>query len=133
MAGRLRFAAKLDLDAAVAAGHEPKAGVGGVGLSLPIPGKRAARILLNRHGLVTAAGAYYYDQSGKEAPTSGFDYNQQPTRAGQRHVIRLLDGTARRCRSGTHGPTHSGLRRSGASSSRRRSIGIRSLSLCWST
>ena len=39
MTGRLRANAKLDLDAAVAAGHAPKAGAGGVGLSVDIPGK----------------------------------------------------------------------------------------------
>ena len=42
MAGRLRLAAKLDLDAAITAGHDPKSGAGGVGLSLPIPSRLAS-------------------------------------------------------------------------------------------
>ena len=93
MAGRLRTAGKADLDAAVAANHVPRAGAGGVGLSVAIPGARS-RILVNRNGQVTAAGAYYFDRTGQEAP-SGFDYNQLPVRSGQRHVIRLLDGTTK--------------------------------------
>ena len=91
MTGRLRSNAKLDLDAAVAAGHAPKAGAGGVGLSVDIPGKRP-RLLVNRHGAVTPHGNYFFDATGREAP-SGFDYQQLPVRSGQRHVIRLLDGT----------------------------------------
>jgi len=82
------------LNAAVAANHVPRAGAGGVGLSVQIPGARS-RILVNRNGQLTAAGAYYYDQVGQEPPASGFDYNQQATRSGQRMVIRLLDGTTR--------------------------------------
>ena len=82
MAGRLRWTAKQDLNAAVEAGNAPKASAGGVGLSVAIPGKRASRLLVNRNGQVTAAGSYYFDQSGREAPQNGFDYNQQPVRAG---------------------------------------------------
>ena len=94
IAGRLRATGKADLNAAVAANHVPRAGAGGVGLSVQIPGARS-RILVNKNGQLTAAGAYYYDQVGQEPPASGFDYNQQATRSGQRMVIRLLDGTTR--------------------------------------
>ena len=95
MAGRLRWTAKQDLNAAVEAGNAPKASAGGVGLSVAIPGRRGSRLLVNRNGQVTAAGVYYFDQSGREAPQHGFDYNQQPVRSGQRHVIKLLDGTTK--------------------------------------
>ena len=91
MTGRLRANAKLDLDSAVAAGRAPKAGAGGVGLSVDIPGKRP-RMLVNQHGAVTPHGTYFFDATGREAP-SGFDYQQLPVRSGQRHMIMLLDGT----------------------------------------
>ena len=93
MAGRLSANAKLDLDSAVAAGHAPRAGAGGVGLSIDIPGKRP-RLLVSRHGAVAPAGAHFFDATGREAP-SGFDYQQLSVRNGQRHVIRLLDGTTK--------------------------------------
>ena len=50
--------------------------------------------MVNRHGAVTPAGGYFFDQAGIEPP-KGFDYNQIPVRRGQRHVITLLDGTTK--------------------------------------
>ena len=62
MTNRLRGAAKNDLDTAIAVASVPKASAGGVGLGIGIPGRRGSRLLVNRHGQVTAAGAYYFDQ-----------------------------------------------------------------------
>ena len=92
---RLRSNAKFDIDTAITAGLAPKASAGGVGLPLGIPGKKSSRMLVNRLGVVMPAGDYYYDQVGQEAPAGGFDFNQQATGSGQRHVIRLLDGSTR--------------------------------------
>ena len=48
----------------------------GIGLSVDIPGQRP-RLLVNRHGAVTPAGTYFFDQTGREAP-KGFDFQQLP-------------------------------------------------------
>ena len=63
----MRTNTRIDLDAAVATGHAPKAGAGGIGLRVEVPGRRP-RLFVNRHGAVTPAGGYFFDQAGIEAP-----------------------------------------------------------------
>ena len=72
---------KLDIDAAIAAGTQPKAPRNGFGLVLATP----------TEGL-TPAGRHYYDKTGI-APPGRFDYQQDAVRKGRSQYINLLDGS----------------------------------------
>ena len=52
------------------------------------------RTLYNNAGL-TAAGRYYYDQTGIEPPGK-FDFEQDAVRKGRSQYIKLLDGTQKK-------------------------------------
>ena len=60
-------------------------------LVVNVPGRRRVTIV-NGKGVVTPAGEYYYEKTGQEVPKN---FDQRPTRKGQREMIRLLDGTSR--------------------------------------
>ena len=90
---RVRTQVKTQLDAAIAAGTQPKAPRSGIGLVLPT-GTRF-RTLYDKKGL-TPAGRYYYDQSGI-APPGSFDFQQDAVRKkGRSQYIKLLDGTQKK-------------------------------------
>ena len=69
------------LDAAIAAGLVPRAPKRGRGLLLDIPASRPRR-LVKDDGRLSVEGHYYYDTIGQDAPASGFDWKQDPTRKG---------------------------------------------------
>ena len=84
----------MDLDAALAAGYEPRAVKSGArGLVVSVPGGTFRR-LIDVQGRLTPAGEYFYAQRGQRAPDQGFDYAQKPTRRGRRELIQLVDGSA---------------------------------------
>ena len=90
---RIREAVKSHVNAAIEREEAPKAPRNGVGLVVNVPGRRRVTIV-NGKGVVTPAGEYYYEKTGQQAP-GNFDYDQRPTRKGQREMIKLLDGTSR--------------------------------------
>ena len=90
---QIRPQAKRAIDAAIAAGVQPKSGRTGIGLSLAIPGARF-RAIYSKNGL-TPAGKYYYEKTGIEPP-GRFDYTQDAVRRGRSQYIRLLDGTQKK-------------------------------------
>ena len=63
------------------------------GIGLVLPDGRRRKVLVNQGG-ISAAGEYYYQQTGTEAP-SKFDFAQTPERAGRSLMIKLLDGSKR--------------------------------------
>ena len=83
---------KNQLDAAIAAGTQPKAPRSGLGLVLPTGAR--FRTLYDKKGL-TAAGKYYYDKSGIPPPGQ-FDFQQAAVRKGRSQFIKLLDGTQKK-------------------------------------
>ncbi len=89
---------KNQIDAAVAAGTQPKAPRSGLGLVLPT-GVRF-RTLYDKKGL-TPAGKYYYEKSGIPPPGK-FDYQQDAVRKGKgrSQFIKLLDGTEKKSAPG---------------------------------
>ena len=89
MTTRVRAQVKSQIDSAIAVGTQPKAPRSGLGLVLPTGAR--FRTLFNKTGL-TAAGQYYYDQTGI-APPKKFDYQQDAVRRGASQSITLLDGT----------------------------------------
>ena len=93
MPKRLLADDKQFVDAAIAAASTPRApAAGGRGLLLGAPGKRARR-LMDEHGSLTSAGAYFYETTRGRAPDRGFDYTQAPMRNGARVQVKLLDGS----------------------------------------
>ncbi len=89
MANRLRD--QHQLDAAIAAGNSARAPKRGSGLILDIPASRPRR-LVDDNGRLTAEGHYFYNKIGQEAPASGFDWKQEPTRRPPKVQIKLLNG-----------------------------------------
>ena len=83
---------KSQIDSAIAVGVQPKAPRSGIGLILPT-GIRF-RTLFDKSGL-TAAGTYYYDQTGIPPPKK-FDYQQYAIRKGRSQYISQLDGTIKK-------------------------------------
>ena len=77
MTTQIRPQAKRAIDAAIAAGVQPKSGRSGIGLSLAIPNARF-RAIYSKNGL-TPAGKYYYEKTGIEPP-GRFDYTQDAVR-----------------------------------------------------
>ena len=92
MSLRVRAEAKTQIDAAIAAGAQPRAPRSGIGLVLPTGAR--FRTMFNHTGLTTA-GRYYYDQTGI-APPGKFDFQQDAVRKGRNQYIQLLDGTQRK-------------------------------------
>ncbi len=90
MSQRVRVQVKKQIDAAIAAGAQPKAPRSGLGLVLPTGAR--FRTLYDKKGL-TAAGKYYYEKSGLPEPGK-FDYQQDAVRkgGGRSQYIKLLDG-----------------------------------------
>ena len=62
---------KRAIDSAISQGLQPKAGSGGLGLVLPIPGARF-RVLYDKNG-ITKLGKYYYQKTGLPEPKK-FDF-----------------------------------------------------------
>ena len=89
---RVRSQVKTQIDAAIAAGTQPKAPRSGIGLVLPTGAR--FRTLYDKKGL-TPAGRYYYDQTGI-APPGKFDFQQDAVRKGRSQYIKLLDGTQKK-------------------------------------
>ena len=83
---------KNQIDAAVAAGAQPKAPRSGLGLVLPTGAR--FRTLYDKKGL-TAAGKYYYEKS-RIPPPGQFDFQQDAVRKGRSQFIKLLDGTQKK-------------------------------------
>ena len=77
MTKRLRYLDRWAVDAAIAAGEQPRAPKASRGLIVSIPGGRYRRLMDNR-GELTAAGEYFFETSAQRAPDRGFDYGQQP-------------------------------------------------------
>ena len=69
----------------------PKTPKSGVGLVLPTGARH--RTLIDKSD-ITAAGKYYYDKIGQDAPSSF--YTQDAFRKGRRQYISLLDGTKKK-------------------------------------
>ena len=93
MSTQIRPPAKRAIDAAIAAGAQPRAGRSGIGLSLAIPGARF-RAIYGKNGL-TPAGKYYYEKT-RITPPGRFDYTQDAVRRGRSQYITLLDGTQKK-------------------------------------
>ena len=91
----LRRQTKEQIDRLIQQGAQPRVPRSGIGLILPdaAAGGRRRKVLVNQTG-VTAAGEYFYQQTGTEAP-SKFDFAQTPERAGRSLMIKLLDGSKR--------------------------------------
>ena len=85
--------ARRAIDSAIEVGQQPKAGSGGLGLILPIPGARF-RVLYDKNG-ITKLGKYYYEQTGLPEPGK-FDFTQDATRRGRSQYIKLLDGSEKK-------------------------------------
>ena len=88
---RLLDSVKAAIDAAVASNQQPRAPKAARGLVLSIPGGRARKIM-DTKGNLTPAGKYFYEKTSQQAPNRGFDFNQEPTRRGNRVQASLLDG-----------------------------------------
>jgi hypothetical protein len=86
----LRRQTKMEIDQALAGGAEPRVPRSGIGLVLPHGRQR--KVLVSATGL-TPAGKYFYEKSGRTAPTAGFDWTQEEQRVGRSLTIRLLDGS----------------------------------------
>ena len=92
MSTRARATAKSQIDAAIASGAQPRAPRSGRGLALPTGAR--FRTLYKNAGL-TAAGRYFYDQTGI-APPGKFNFQQDAVRKGRSQYIKLLDGTQKK-------------------------------------
>ena len=79
MSQRVRFQVKNQINAAVAAGTQPKAPRSGLGLVLPTGAR--FRTLYGKKGL-TAAGKYYYEKLGVPPPGK-FGFQQDAARKGR--------------------------------------------------
>ena len=89
MAKRIRD--QHQLDAAITAGEVPRTPKRGRGLLLNIPASRPRR-LVKDDGSLTAEGHDFYNKTQQQAPSSGFDWKQEPTRRGPKVQIKLLNG-----------------------------------------
>ncbi len=87
----MRQNVKAQIDASIASGMVPKTPKSGVGLVLPTGVRH--RTIIDKSG-VTAAGKYYYEKLGIDAPTSF--YTQDAVRKGRSQYIKLLDGTQKK-------------------------------------
>ena len=88
----LKSTDKQNIDAAIAAGNNPRSVKGGRGLILNIPGARYNTIV-DTQGKTTVFGNYYYSKAEKSAPNRGFDRSQDAVRVGNKETIKLLDGS----------------------------------------
>ena len=91
MTQRVRQNVKAQIDASITSGMVPKTPKSGVGLVLPTGVRH--RTIIDKSG-VTAAGKYYYDKIGQDAPSSF--YTQDAFRKGRSQYISLLDGTKKK-------------------------------------
>ena len=79
------------VEAAIAAGEEPRPPTRGPGLVLRTPGGKARR-LIDPSGHLTPAGAHYYETTARDPPSAGIDPTAAPTIQGSRRVVKLLNG-----------------------------------------
>ncbi len=80
--------ARESVDAATAAGEEPRAPKRGSGIVLKIPGGRATWLMATS-GHLTAGGGCFYEMAMLEPPRAGIDPTAAPTRQGNRMLIKL--------------------------------------------
>ena len=66
---RSREAVKSHVNAAIEREEAPKAPHSGVGLVVAVPGRRRVTIVDGR-GVVTPAGEYYYEKTGRTSTTT---------------------------------------------------------------
>ncbi len=69
---KMRQRMRESVDAAIAAGEEPRAPKRGPGLVLNVPGGRPKRLIETR-GHLTPGVAYLYERTAREPPSAGID------------------------------------------------------------
>ena len=94
----MRSSVRASLDAAIAAGTEPKQNKRQSGrLMLSLGGKQYAT-LADANGKLTVNGQYYFKTARKEPPKNGFAADTPIIKKGPADYIRMLDGTEKMVR-----------------------------------
>ena len=82
---------------AVAANLRPRSSVGGQTLLPVAPGSAGFVVLATKTGTLTQAGEFYYELTGKLAPSLKYDPNQEPVLKGSSAYITGRDGRSLEC------------------------------------